>query len=180
MTQVTSITLQEIDSLTKVYADARGVLAERVQALQDELDQIRRRRLPGIKLAVGGAKAAESELERALAASRELFQDPRTIAVHGIRVGYMKGKGRIEWADEADLVRRVEKSYAPDVAARLIKVTKKVQKKALGTLSAAELRKLGCTVTEAGDAVYIKPVDDEVDKLVKALLDEETPDPDAD
>ena len=34
----------------------------------------------------------------------------------------------------------------------------------------AELKKVGCTVVDAGDAVVIKPTDSEVDKLVDTLL----------
>ena len=37
-------------------------------------------------------------------------------------------------------------------------------------LSAAELKKIGVTVTDAGDQTVVKPVDSEVDKMVDALL----------
>ena len=45
---------------------------------------------------------------------------------------------------------------------------------ALGDLLADELKKLGISVTEGGDAIFIKPVDSAVDKLVDALLKEAT------
>ena len=45
-------------------------------------------------------------------------------------------------------------------------------KDALAQLPAAELHKLGVQVEEAGDRVYIKASDSEVDKLVVAILKE--------
>jgi hypothetical protein len=36
------------------------------------------------------------------------------------------------------------------------------------------LKKLGCTVRDTGDEVVIKPVDGDVDKIVRALLKDAT------
>ena len=43
-------------------------------------------------------------------------------------------------------------------------------KEALAQLSAAELKKIGVTLSEAGDQTVVRPVDSEVDKMVDALL----------
>ena len=166
------LNLTGIEAQAKTLADARTVLSERVSGLQEELEATKRRRLPGIKSAVASAIEAKSTLEAAIARAPGLFEDPRTIVVHGIRVGFMKGKGKIEWADEKSVIARI-KQHFPDQAKVLIKIVEKVQKKALAGLSTADLKRLGCTVGEVGDVVYIKPVDDEVDKLVAKLLDEE-------
>ena len=45
-----------------------------------------------------------------------------------------------------------------------------VHKEALAQLSAAELKKIGVTLSEAGDQTVVRPVDSEVDKMVDALL----------
>lgn len=167
--------LAGIDAQAKTLADARSVLSERVADLQQEMEATKRRRLPGIKSAVAAAVEAKSTLEASSAHAPGLFEDPRTLVCHGIRVGYMKGKGKIEWADEKSVVARI-KQHFPDQAKVLIKIVEKVQKKALAGLSTADLKRIGCTVGEVGDVVYIKPVDDEVDKLVAKLLDEEAED----
>jgi hypothetical protein len=167
--------LAGIDAQAKTLADARSVLSERVADLQQEMEATKRRRLPGIKSAVAAAVEAKSTLEASIAHAPGLFEDPRTLVCHGIRVGYMKGKGKIEWADEKSVVARI-KQHFPDQAKVLIKIVEKVQKKALAGLSTADLKRIGCTVGEVGDVVYIKPVDDEVDKLVAKLLDEEAED----
>lgn len=168
-----SLNLIGIEAQAKILADARYVLSERVADLQADLECTKRRRLPGIKSAVAEAIEAKSTLEAAIARAPGLFEDPRTIVVHGIRVGFMKGKGKIEWADEKSVIARI-KQHFPDQAKVLIKTVEKVQKKALAGLSTADLKRIGCTVGRVGDVVYIKPVDDEVDKLVAKLLDEES------
>ena len=165
-------TLAAIEPLAKTLATARATLDERVTALQDELTASRNRRLPGIKSAVAAAKEAESALEQAIVASPELFKEPRTIVVHGLRVGFAKGRGKIEWADEATVVDKIKKLF-PDQAQVLVKTVETVRKKALGALKTDELKRLGCVVREAGDHVYIAPVDDQVSKLVKRLLKED-------
>ncbi len=174
-TETAPTNLNEIDALAKHLAQARELLSRRVTTLQEQLEATKRRFIPGIKAAVEAVKEAESKLEVAVkAAPPATFADPRTIVVHGIRVGYMKAKGKIEFDDEKSVIKRIREHFPKAKADVLIKVTEKLQKKALGNLSVDDLRKIGCTVTTAGDGVYIKAVSDTVDKLVEALLNEVT------
>jgi len=94
------------------------------------------------------------------------------------RIGFTKGRGKIEWADEKSVVEKIKKLF-PDQAAVLVKTVETVRKKALGGLKTDELKRLGCIVREAGDYVYIAPVDDQVEKLVKRLLKEDAAGEDA-
>ena len=64
------------------------------------------------------------------------------------------------------LIRR----YLPEQADTLIRTVEEPHKPALALLSVADLRRVGCTVVETGEAVVIKAVDSEVDKMVDALL----------
>jgi multidrug efflux pump subunit AcrA (membrane-fusion protein) len=170
-----TITIAEVDTRAKVLADARAVLNDRVTSFDDELRALRNRRLPGIKSAVQAVKEAESTLEQAIVAAPALFDNPRTIVLHGLRIGFVKGRGKIEWTDEAGVVEKIEKLF-PDQAKVLVKVVKSVRKKALGGLKSDELKRLGCVVRESGDHVFIEPVADQVEKLVNRLLKEEAPD----
>lgn len=86
-----------------------------------------------------------------------------------MKVGYQKGKGTISFEDADSVVARIKK-HLPDQADVLIKLKETPVKDALAQLSAADLKKIGVTVSEAGDQVVIKPVDSEVDKMVDALL----------
>ncbi len=164
--------LADIEQLTKKFSDARQVVADRVRSLEDELQAIKRRRMPGIKSAVNAVIGQQSNLKAALEESRSLFVRPKTMIFNGIKVGFQKAKGKISWADDDQVVKLIEK-YLPDQAEILIKTTKVPIKKALEQLSAGDLKKIGVTVNETSDHVVIKSTDDEIDKFVDALLKEE-------
>lgn len=168
--------MNEVLQLTREYAMSRTVLRERVEALQAEIDALKRRRLPGIKSAVSTASERQALLREAVEESRELFVKPRTVIMFGIKVGIQKGKGELNWESSEQVVKLVRKQF-PELADTLIKVVEKPAKSALSQLSMAELRKVGVTVIETGDQVIIKSTDSEIDRLVSALLKGEDTDP---
>jgi len=172
-------TLTDIEKLTKDFADARGRLVNTVSTLQDKIETLKRQYMPGIKLQVSIALEKKSVLSAAVEASPALFVKPRTVIMHGVKVGLEKGKGKIEWEDDAMVVRLIEKHF-PDQAEVLIQTKKKPLKKAIANLSVAELKRIGVVVQETDDTVVIRPVDSDVDKLVNALLkDDEDAEEDA-
>ncbi len=166
-------TMDQIEGLTKKYADARSALGERVTALNDELTTTKRSHLRGIKSAVAAAARAHDELTEVLSASRDLFDKKKTHTFHGVRVGFQKGKGRIEWDDEEQVVKLIHRHFPEQVDA-LVKRTEKPVRSALANLSAGDLKRLGITVEDSGEVVFVKPVDGEIDKLVDALLADAT------
>jgi hypothetical protein len=166
------MTLGEIEQLTKEYAIHRKMLADRVQDLEEELAQVKKRHLGNIKRAVTVAATYQARLHAAIEESPELFKKPKTLILCGVRVGFMKGKGELKWED-ADQVIRLIKKHFPEQAETLIKVAETPVKTALAQLSVQDLKRLGVTVIETGDQVTIKPTDSEVDKLVDALLKDE-------
>ena len=168
--------LYEIETLTKSFADARSELSEVVGALNEEIERAQRKRLAMIKTLVGRCAEKQEALKAAIAAEPDLFVKPRTYIFHGVKVGLTKGKGGIEWEDDEQLVRLIEKKFKgqEDLLAMLIKTTKKPLAKGLEQLDVGDLKQLGCTVEGTGDVVVIKPVDSAVDKIVKALLKDAT------
>lgn len=163
--------LSEIETLTRQYADARKVVADRVEALNDEVASAYKRKMPGIKLALETAQLMKDALADGLKEAKEEFSTRRTATFHSIKVGYRKGKGNIDYADEEQVVRLIEKHF-PDQAEVLVVVTKSLNKAALNELSAEELKKIGCSVEGVGDCIVIKATDSDADKLVKRLLKE--------
>ena len=164
-----------IDAVAKNYAAARQAVAERVQTLEDELRIVRNRHLRGIKTAAAIAAAAQSELVAAVTAAPDLFVKPRTIVLHGIKVGYQKGKGRIEWDDEDKVVTRIldfPQRLGDREPGDFVETTHRPRKDLLLELTVGELKKLGCRVEGTGDLVVIKATDSDVDKLVAKILDE--------
>jgi len=167
-------TLGDIERLTKAFADGRGQLADRVRTLEHEITAIKRRRLQGIKNTVNAVLELQSSLKAALEDSRDLFVKPRTMIFHGVKIGFQKGKGKISWADDAQVVKLIRK-HLPDQADVLVKTTEKPVKDALQQLSAADLKRIGVLVEETGDQVVIKSTDSEIDKFVDTLLKEDEP-----
>lgn len=163
--------LADIERLTRTYADARDRLASRVQVLQDEMETVRRARLAGIKTAVASCAAAHDALHAAIEGDPTLFTKPRTLVLSGIRVGYMKAPGKLTFEDAGKVVSLIRKHF-PDQADVLIRQKEEPVRKALGQLSAAELKRIGVSIEDTDDQVVIKPTDDAVDKLVAQLLAE--------
>lgn len=165
-------TIEVIEGKAREYSVARGALVELVNGLHTEIEQAKKKYLGAIRKQVAKTKDAESALAAAVERAPELFQKPRTLSLHGVKVGFQKGKGGIAWDDQEKVVARIERIYADDEAmlATLLRVKKSPNKEALENLDVAELKRLGCTVRAAGDQVVVKPVDGEVDKLVAALL----------
>lgn len=164
--------LIEIEQITKEYAAERTKLADRIRFLEDEINQLKRKRLPGIKNAVQVVAEKQENLKAALEDSRPLFVKPRTVVFHGIKIGFQKGKGKLAWADDAVVVKLVKK-HLPEQVDALIKTTEKPIRGALENLPAADLKKLGIVVNETGDQVVIKSTDSEIDKFVESLLKED-------
>ena len=163
------MSMETIERLTREYSAARGLLRERVQDLNDEIEALKRRRLPGIRSAIAVAQGKKDALASALDDHRPLFAKKRTQIFFGIKVGITKGKGVVSWSNAAKVVELI-KRHLGEQQDVLIKTDEKPVKSAIANLPAADLRRIGCTITDSGDQVYIAPTDSEVDKLVDALV----------
>jgi len=164
-------TLLEIESLTKKYSEAREQLTEKVKELESKLEIVKGLHMPSIKSTLIKTREGEAKLRDAIEESPGLFEKPKTLIFHGIKIGYQKGKGKIEW-DDTDTVLKLIKKHFPEQADILIRLKEEINKRALGELAVADLKRLGVTVVEAGDEILIKTADGEVDKIVRKLLEE--------
>lgn len=161
--------LDEISARAKTFADARDKLQQLVDALNEGLEQLKRDNLPGIRRQVNRVAQLQAELAAMVEAAPEHFVKPRTVVLHGIKVGFQKGVGVVSWSDADKVVELIEKRL-PDLADVLIKTEKKPLKKPLSQLTVAQLKSIGCSVTEDADRVVVQAVDGAVEKLVSALL----------
>ncbi len=166
-------TLKEIEELTGKYADARGALSQRVRVLEGKIEAAKDTHMPAIKTALAKAREAEAKLRAAIEESAAIFERPKTQIFNGVKVGYMKSKGSIEWEDADTVVRLIFRHFA-DRADVLTRTTVVPNRQTLAELPAADLKKLGISVTNDADAVVIKPVDGEVERIVNALLKDES------
>lgn len=169
--------MSEIEKQVREFAEARTVLRDRVTILEDETTALKKRYLTGIRKAVEAAKEKQERLRASIQENTGLFEKPKTLVLFGIEFGFRKQKGKIAWEKGKDgVIVKLIKKYFPETWETYVKRTEKPLKPALGTLSVADLKRIGVETTDAGDAPYIKPVDGEVDKLVEKLLNEKEED----
>ena len=163
--------MDEIERLATEYARRRDVLRETVDEAQAALDRVKRAHRASLRRRTGAAANVRAELLAAVEASPALFRQPRTRMLSGIKVGWRKRPGRIELDDEAATISAIRRKLDDEAAARLIRVSEKVLRGALRTLSARDLMRIGALAVEADDEPIAIPADSEIDKLVAALLD---------
>lgn len=161
--------MTNIEAATKDYAEKRTRVSERVQALEEEYAAARRRHLRGIKQAVAATNDARDRLAATLEDNRDAFTKRRTRVLHGVKIGFQKAKGKVSWTSPAQVLQLIRK-HLPERAPQLIRTKEEPVKTAIAELPTADLKRIGCTVTDSGDEMVIRPTDSETDKLVDALL----------
>lgn len=170
-----TITITNIETATKRYADNRDLLILRVQELNDELEAVKRKFIDGIKTAAADTAAAREELAVLVDEGRHLFTKPKTLIISNIRVGLKKGTGKTIIEDDETTIKLLHKHVAAKELMKYIEIVEKIRKKNLADLDAATLKKCGVVIEDTGDVVFIKPADSEIDKLVNAILKEGEP-----
>lgn len=161
--------IDEITAAAKKLRTQRDTLTERVVFLCDAIETAKRVSMRGIKNSVAAVAQSQAELLAAIAEAPDLFDKPRSMVLHGIKLGFKKGTGSLDWEDDAQVAKLVRKHF-PEQFDVLIKTTEKPIKGALANLTVAELKRVAVTVEDTGDVVFAKDTTAEVDKLVKALL----------
>jgi hypothetical protein len=162
-------TMQEIEKLMERFGALRDALAGAALAQDEEIAECEKRHAPRLRRLTKDFQAAHEAVVDAVRAAPDLFAQKRSVVLHGIRAGWQKGKGALEWDDDADVVARIERHFA-DQADELIRVSKKPVRAALNELSTHDLRRLGITVEETGDEPFARLAEKEAARLIRALL----------
>src|SRR5258708_6319491 len=121
-------TMGQIETAAQAFSRKRRALADVCEGFQADIEATKRRHLVALKLAVAEAKAEHAGLCSLLQQSGELFKKPRSVVLHGVKLGYQKGKGKMVIDDEVKTIALIEKHF-PDQAEVLITTTKSPAKK---------------------------------------------------
>lgn len=149
------------------FNDSRAILKERCQNCQTEQTRVVRKLYPGIKSAADKTRDAQARLLAQIELHPHLFTKPRTVTIEGTRIGFKKGKGKILTTPKTvELIRK----HLPDQADALIITRRSVNKAALAQLPANDLKRIACTIEDAGDQALIAAPKDDLEKLVDSLL----------
>jgi len=172
---MTGLKLADIEVFTKEYATARQAVVDTAETMRREMEDVKRNHITTLKQHVALAAEKKQQLSNAIDSNKTLFDKPRTFVFNGVKVGYQKQKGKITWDDKEKVVELIKKHFSEQTDTMLSVETTPV-KGALEQLSATELKSIACTLSGAGDAMVIKPVDANVDELVEDLLRDENKD----
>lgn len=158
--------MDAIEFAARELADERRCLEGDVRMASAALDQVRAEWL--VKLRDRATKVGELEdaLLREVDRCPDLFKRPQSVEFDGVRVGWRKGKGRLELGDMDKLVARIRKQLTKAQQIAVLKVKVTVLKGPLGKLPAELLKKLGIDTTGAGSEPFFSYPKSDLQKLV--------------
>ena len=112
----------------------------------------------------------EEQIKQELTANKDLFKKPKTKVIHGLKLGFRKGKGKLIINDEDALIKKLKRDYHDDIGA-LVKKTETIVKSGIEKLDARELKRLGVTIENASDEVVFSIVEDSIDDLLNFVFE---------
>lgn len=160
--------LTELDKLVKDYADALDTLAARKTDYEEETELAFKKHVRLLKYAGDSVEEKKAKLKAAVEANPRLFSKPRTVVLHGVKVGFQKGKGGLEWDDDVQVTKLIRKNF-PEQFDILVKTEETPIKAALNQLETTDLKKLAIRVKETGDQVVIKSATSDIEKWLAAF-----------
>lgn len=162
--------LESIERLCLELNSNAETLEALIAALQADLEEVKARHLRGLKRQASTVARTEATLISAVEAAPALFEKPRTLTIHGVKVGFTLSKGKVEWDDQDSVVAAI-KRHRKDDADVLLQTEESPRKDALRALPASDLAKLGCRIIGAGDQVVVKRVAGDVETLIAKLTE---------
>jgi len=166
------MTLGEIEGLTARLADASNALDEQLATYEQELQAVNDKHLRPLKKLATSVAQAQAELHEAIERSPQHFEKPKTLTMHGIKIGFSYSKGKLVFEDEPTVIKLLKKKF-PDLEEVLINRTEKVNKDGVKALKLTdeELARLGLEIEGRGDTVLIDRAAGEIEKLLAKLKD---------
>jgi hypothetical protein len=163
-------TLGDIETRCAKYEDESTTLEAMIAELETDLEAVKNKHLRALKRQASVVAGCEAELIGAVETSPGLFVKPRTLTLHGVKVGLTTSVGKVAFDDEETVVKLVKKMF-DSVAPDYIHTSEVPNKDALRTLDPKLLNKLGCRIDGAGDVVLVKRTAGDVEKLLTKLKD---------
>ena len=167
--------LEKLQSAALQLSHHTDALRQELMLLDAEVPAAQAAHMLTIRLMTRCVIKKQAELAEGIKAHPELFDKPRTLIVEGIKFGLRKQPGKMCWGDDEKLFKRLNDMFAAGhinpvqyegvVETRFVLVAKGLEK-----LDASTLKRLGVTVEADSDAVEIKSVDSDVEKMVKAVI----------
>lgn len=166
-----SVSLGNIERLCAEYDREATQLESLISGLETDLSAAKAKHLPALKRQAAVVARLAADLHSLIETAPHLFTKPRTLTLHGIKVGYTVAEGRLVWdCEDETLLARIRAQYGK-LAEDFIHTKLVPNKDALKALDAKSLAKLGCRIDGAGDVVVLKRVEGDVEKLINKLTE---------
>ena len=162
--------LAKIDALAFNLSKRRSALSDLVNEIETEQRAVLARFRVKLRDVYGTTAGAQAALQAEVEEHPELFVKPRTLTLHGVKVGFTKGAGRMEIDDELRTIALAKKHLDPEQLALVVSVRESINKKAAAGLTVADLKKIGIRIEETGDRMVLTYTDSALDKLLERLL----------
>jgi hypothetical protein len=167
-----SAAVAHLEQLAKTYRQSLDILAHRVTVLNAAVQAAQDRHMPDVRLAIAAALDAQAKVIAAIDQRRDLFVKPRSMTLCGIKLGIGKQRGRTKWPKTEKLLAAMKRVFSPATYKGFVVAKEEPNKAALANLPAPELKKLGVTIVDTGDAVFAEPAKSTIDQQVAQLLDD--------
>ncbi len=167
--------LEKLQTAALHLSHKNDLLREELMLLESELAAEKAAHMLSIRSLSRDVIKRQTELAEGIKAHPELFTKPRTYIVEGVKFGMRKQVGKMEWPDDLQLVGRIDALFAkaeitPAQYEQTVETRYAVLAKGLEKLDAKTLKRLGVTVEADTDAVEIKSVDSDVERMLKAII----------
>lgn len=163
--------LNELETAAKDFAAKSRILRNIKENLDTEIDAVKSKYIEELKKASGEAGESYQMLLTLVNDSEPLFLDKKSITINGVKFGYQKKKGKIEVVNEQATILKIQELFEDKADLYLTKKIN-ISKKALDSLTASELKKIGVNITQDSSEAFVKLTDDEVQKLIEAMIKE--------
>lgn len=166
-----TVKLNELEKAAKDYSTTSRALRKIKETLDEEIEAIRLKYTEQFAEAAKNAGEAYQMLFTLVADSAELFQEKKSMNINGVKFGYQKKKGKIEIDNEEFTINKLHELF-PDNADMYLSKKISVSKKALDNLAASDLKKIGVNVIQDSSEPFVKLTDDEIQKMLDAIIKE--------
>lgn len=170
MTATKEVTLADVEVACKEFDAGCAEFDKMMDALERDLEEVKRKHLPGLKRQANVLARRQSEGLSAVENGTQLFVKPRTLTLHGVQAGLAWSKGKLVF-DDAETVMANIRRFRKDDAHLLIRKTEEPNVQALRGLKPVDLEQLGCRIEGQGDVPVFKRVAGEVEKYFDKLID---------
>jgi Bacteriophage Mu Gam like protein len=156
--------IDKIAAACKASTKARSKAHIKLLEVQQEIAKVLQAHKAELNTLLQRADAKHAELMELVSAAEAEFEDPKSLELHGYRVGFRLGKDSIDFEDSSATAKQILAHYELDQAMRLLNLSP--NKTALASLSRAELKKLRAVRVAGANTPFCTPQTDDISKLL--------------